>query len=195
MSAGCAVPRGWRCTLRVHRTTLLSREHLLELAAAGEKGLELLRLLALERADLGLHPLGKEGQCTAVDLVRLLEQSCGLGEVPDLPGIDHDNRQGSGSQGSDRGTLIAAGGLQHDQCGRSFLQERDQGGDSRLVIGNVPALGRGTQRHIQALLGDIDSDVHGCLAHQILLRSSSCVEDRLALPCKDSGSCSLWPRR
>ena len=138
---------------------LLGRQHADQLAAAVVELLEFLDLRGRQRPNGGLDDLAEMGQDPGVDGVGLGQVARGLGEVADLPGVDHDGRQSGGEQGADRRLLVVAGRLEHDPLRADIPGPRDQGVDAGRVVGE-PARGvRGVaDGGVQMVRADIHAD-------------------------------------
>jgi len=140
------------------QTVLLRREHLDDLTAPGVEGLELAELDRLEGPDLGSDRFAETGQDAGIDGIGLGELSGGLGEVPDLPGVENHERQTLCGQVVDGVHLPAARGLEEHQGGVVRFDEVGQQGDAVFAVGKAHAFSGGCHGHIEAVLGDIDTD-------------------------------------
>ena len=113
---------------------LFGREHIDQLGAAQDKGLELLGLLVVQGPHLGLDGGAVVGNDTCIDAIGLGQPSSGLGEIAHPFWIDRDAGQAGLAQGLE-GRFELAGGFEHDPLGFERDQFRDQGGDTVGRIG------------------------------------------------------------
>ena len=127
---------------------LLRREHLQQLAAAREHGVEQLCRPIGQGARCRTYPLGEEGQNPGVEAIRLGELACGSGRVPNLPGIRDYDREARGGERGDRRPLEPAGGFTDDQGGSQQPQAGDELRRSGVGVGHAPALAARPQGHI-----------------------------------------------
>jgi hypothetical protein len=70
------------------------------------------------------HRLGEVGEHRSVDPVGLGELARGLGEVPDLPGVDDRHRHPPESEGRGGGLLEPPSGLEYRQSATFSLRRR-----------------------------------------------------------------------
>ena len=135
-----------------------AREHLDDLAPSGVEGIELPELQGLERPHLGPDGLAEAGQDAGIDGVGFGELTGGLGEVPDLPGVEDHQGQTLCGQVVDGVHLPAAGGLEEHQLGVYRFEEVGQQGDAVFAVGKADGFSGGRHGHIEAVLGDVDTD-------------------------------------
>jgi hypothetical protein len=84
----------------------LGDEHLQELPAASEEGIQGVGGVVGQGPRLGAHPLGKERQDLRVDRVRFGELPRRPGKIAHLAGIGHDQREPCGGQGRHQGAFV-----------------------------------------------------------------------------------------
>jgi hypothetical protein len=101
-------------------------EHVDELAAAVAEVVEFEDFLRRQWANDGGDDFAEMGEDTGVDGVGFGELTGAFGEVTDLPGVDDDGGQLGGEQGTDRGFLIRAGGLEDDPLGGEGLDSGNE---------------------------------------------------------------------
>ena len=90
-------------------------EHLEQLPAAGQEGIQGLHRRVGQGPGLRPDPLGEEGEDLRIQPVGLGQLARGPGEVPDLARISHHDGQARGGHRRHRRGLEAAGRFQHDQ--------------------------------------------------------------------------------
>ena len=81
------------------------REHIDQLGAAQDEGLELLSLLVVQGSHLGLDGRAVVGDDTRIDAIGLGEPSSGLGEIAHPFWIDRDAGQAGLAQGLEDGSF------------------------------------------------------------------------------------------
>ena len=139
---------------------LLGDLHLDDLPPTGNKGFEFSSLGGGQ--GLGHNPtsLAEMGDGRCIETVRLSQLSHGAGEVSDLAGIDHGDRDVCRAKSYYQGNLIPAGGFQHHQVGLQLSEPLDQGVNACFVLDGVPGLPRGANSHVHPILGYIDPNEH-----------------------------------
>ena len=90
-------------------------DHLDQLPAPGDQFGQNLRLDLGNGARFGADAFGKQGDDLGIERVGLRQAPGSAGEIADLAGIEHGQRQASRGHGRGDGQLKAASGLQHDQ--------------------------------------------------------------------------------
>jgi hypothetical protein len=90
-------------------------QHLQQLAAAPEGGLQVLRGLVRQGPRHGLHAGAEEGEHLGIDPVGLRQATERAGEVAHLPGIDHGDGEAGRRQGRGHRGFEAAGGFEHNE--------------------------------------------------------------------------------
>ena len=164
----------------------LGGQHLHQLAATGDQRLELLALRVGQGARLGLDALGELRQDPRVDAVGLGQLSAGLSEVAHLARIDSPRRDAGAKQRGQQLAFVAAGGFQHHQRGTRRRQPLEQPRDPVGVVATLPLLAA-RQRHRQAILGHVDSNIQ-------LHRQLPPMSAGSALPCAIR-ACLTAPQR
>ncbi len=118
----------------------LGDEHPEELTTTRQQRVEGTGGLIGQRPGLGADALGEERQDVGVDPIGLGELAGGPGEVADLARVGHDQREPGRGEGSDRGALVSARGLQNDERRGVPIQTLDQRLDACPIIDYSPAV-------------------------------------------------------
>lgn len=130
--------------------------HVDQLPSAEEGFLQFFPRFAGEFSYRRLNGMSEVGEDLSVDAIGLGEFAGGFGEVADLAGINYDDGQFGGGQGSDRQPFIAAGGLQDDSLDRQALDAVEQRLNPLEIVG-VPLSRTFPLRDIEPIFGNIDS--------------------------------------
>src|SRR3989442_404060 len=131
-------------------------------------GRQRLGLLIRQGAQLRAHDLGEVREDLRIERIRFGELPRRLGKIADLPGIDdHDGQRGR-RQGPDERQFQPPGGLQENHGRRHRAKLVHDLRDPRVVVGRREAPGR-PQGDVQLGLGDINTDKHGSIHHDLLL--------------------------
>jgi hypothetical protein len=154
---------------RTAEPVLLGREHLDELAAAGEQRAERLGRGIREGSEGRPDDLGELGQDRRIEGVRLGQFPGRLGEVADLAGVDDHHGEPRGGQRAREGGFEPAGGLQDDQGGGQPAHPLHERGEAGLPIRDGPPVAARAQRDIEAVFGDINADEDWKGGHGVLL--------------------------
>ena len=166
------------------QTVLLRDQHLEELAAPGQQGLQGLGGVIGEGPRRWPYALSEQRQDLGIDRVRLGQLPRRPSEGADLAGIgDDDGHAGRGQRGGD-GMLVAAGCFEDYERGAQRANLPQQGLDARLIVGTDPTRSRRSHGHIQGRFRHVDADKHGGLAHLHLRARGALV---LAQPCHMRG--------
>jgi hypothetical protein len=99
--------------VRLAAALALAGDHFDQLAPAGDQRAERLGGGARQRSRRWLDGLGKTRDRLGIQAIGLGQAPGGAGEIADLPGVDHDQGQPSGSQRGGHRDLEAAGRFQH----------------------------------------------------------------------------------
>jgi hypothetical protein len=116
-----------------------------------------------------------------VDPVGLSKLARGLGEIPELPGVDDGHRHPGESEGRSGGLLEPPGGLEYRQSA-TFSLRADGAPPSRdapLVVGGLHVFPARPEHHVQAVLGS-----RSMPACRWVFPSSGCSPLLVALPCQ-----------
>ena len=108
-----------------------------------------------------MHRLREVGDQSGVEPVGLGEPAGGPGEGADLRRIDHGERQPRPGDPGRHCDLEAARSLEHYERRRERPEPVHQRGDAGAIPAHCESLPRRAQMHVEAILGDIDSDEHG----------------------------------
>ena len=127
-------------------------DHLDQLPAPGDQFGQNLRLDLGNRARFGADTLGEQGDDLGIERVGLRQAPGSAGEIADLAGIDHGQRQASPGQGRGDGQLKAAGGLQHDQRRGQPAQLDYEPVEALALARNGEGLLRRQHMHVEAVL-------------------------------------------
>jgi hypothetical protein len=100
---------------RPRQPLALGVEHLEQLPAAGEQGLELLGGLIRQRPGGGPDPRREEGEHLGIDAVGLGQPAEGLREGAHLARIDDGDRESRGGERGRHRRLVATRGFEHDE--------------------------------------------------------------------------------
>ena len=100
---------------------------------------------------------GERRQHPGVQRIGLGQRTRRSGEVTRRARVDHRHCQAGWLQGESRLELVAAGGFQHRQCRKDFLQPADQKLKPGSVVGNPPGHRLTRTGNLQRLAGDIDT--------------------------------------
>src|SRR3954470_46112 len=144
--------------------------HRHELAPTHEQLFKLAGLFIGQAHDLGLDRLSERRNHLGVNAIVLREPPARLGEVANLPRIDHGDPQSSAHQCSSNRSLVPTGRLHHDQVDRCRLQRLGQIVDAIRIVGELQHFTARQHSHIECCLRYVDS--HHLLF--IVHRSSSC---------------------
>ena len=136
----------------------LAADHLDQLAAAGDQLAERARRRVGHRPWFGPDRFGEAGDGLGIEPIGLGEPAGGAGEVPDLAGIDHGQRQLCGAERGGHRHLEAAGRFEHHQLWRDRRQALDQSGETGTIPADREGLAGWPQMHIEPVLGDVDPD-------------------------------------
>jgi hypothetical protein len=110
----------------------LGGEHLDELPAPGEQGVEGLGGFIGERLGRRPDPLREEREHLRVDGVGLSQLAGGASEVPHVPRIDLNDRESSGRERGYQGGFVPAGRFHDDQRRGERLAAGDQLPDTMI---------------------------------------------------------------
>ena len=116
-----------------------------------------------------------------VDPVGLSKLARGLGEIPELPGVDDGHRHPGESEGRSGGLLEPPGGFEYRQSA-TFSLRADGAPPSRdapLVVGGLHVFPARPEHHVQAVLGS-----RSMPACRWVFPSSGCSPLLVALPCQ-----------
>ena len=122
-------------------------------------------LRVLERPDLrrgGLDEVRDHGGVDGVGLRPLAERA---GKGADLGRVDDDDGQAGLGEARDHDGLEASGRLKPDRLGSHGAQPLDQRGDAFGVARDIEAVVRATNVHVEAILGNVDTDDGGDGVH------------------------------
>ena len=128
---------------------LFGGEHLDQLGAAQDEGLQLLGLLVVQRAHRGLDCCAVVSDDARIDAIGLGQASGGLGEIADPFGIDGDARKPGLAEGFEDGPFELSGGFEHDPLGLERDQLFEQRGDAVRRIGEA-------RRGVGVVIGDVE---------------------------------------
>ena len=159
----------------------LGGQHLDQLAAPGEQGVERLDRLVGQRPGLRSYPLGKEREDPGVDGVSLGELAGRLGKGSYLAGIDDHQREPHRGQRGHEGRFVATGGFEHDQGGRERLTVGDELADPLLGVGDAAGLAAGQAGELELGLRDINADELHSTPPEITARVGPPLQDAGAL--------------
>ena len=146
----------------------LGGDHVEELTAARDEGLELLQHRIRQGTRIWVYPFGKEGDELGIKAVRLAELPGGLREVAYLTRIRDDDRERDGDQRRDERGFVSAGRFDHDERRRQSPHTVHRGGDSLALIGRRPPPALRTAGHHEIRLGDVDAHEDRGRCHRAL---------------------------
>ena len=178
---------------RVLEPIALGAQHAHQLPAPPEQGIE------RGRDRIGQRPWGradafrKQREDVGVDAVRLRELAGGPGEVSDLPGVDHHDRQLGRRDGGDSRPFVAPGGLKDDEGGRQVPEPHPEAREATRIVGHAPPGVPGTHSHDQLGLRDVNANHGSGLRHEYT-SSGADGPATSAQPCgcglESTGNCS-----
>jgi len=136
----------------------LSGQHVDELAASRDQGLQIGLEVIGQRPGRRLDPGPEAGEDGRVDRIGLFQQAERLRKIPNLSGIDNRDGQTGRRQGTGRADFITAGRFEDDEGRLPGAHVRDERGPAGVVIRRLPP-GRGIGRpgDVQDRLGDVDA--------------------------------------
>ena len=134
----------------------LGNHHLDDLAAARHQFAKRLRLGLVDRPGRWPHGFGKMSACRGVEPVGLGQLAGGTGDLVDLAGIDHRQRQVRGGDRAGHDRLIAARRFHHDPLRDQRLQSRDEPGHAFAVARDGEGLAARPQMHVEPILRHVD---------------------------------------
>ena len=176
---------------RVLEPIALGAQHAHQLPAPPEQGIE------RGRDRIGQRPWGradafrKQREDVGVDAVRLRELAGGPGEVSDLPGVDHHDRQLGRRDGGDSRPFVAPGGLKDDEGGRQVPEPHPEAREATRIVGHAPPGVPGTHSHDQLGLRDVNANHGSGLRHEYTSSGRSChVGPTLRMRAGIPGNCS-----
>jgi len=146
---------GLETVRRTAETVLFGCPHAHAWPPPRQQGAECLRRGVWQRSGRGPYGRGQMGQRARVAGIRLGSLPGGFGNIPRLPGIDHDDRQGGRGPRSDDGPLVAPARLQHDEDRAHGRALGDEGRDARVLVRDSPALPGRPESHVKMGFGHI----------------------------------------
>jgi len=173
-----------RCALSGVAMVFLGGEHADELAATVAKFAKFQDFLGRQRPHHRGDDLAEMSENAGIDGVGFGELSGPLGEVPDLPGVDHHGGQVGCEQSADRGLLIRAGRLKDDPLGRQGSKPGDELFDARGCVVEALWETAGSRMGVEKIPADIDAD-QDSVHERTSLNHKNEPEDRRR-------SCSSW---
>jgi len=111
-----------------------------------------------QRADDRGDDLTEAGQDGGIDGVGFGQDAECLGEVANLPSIDHDGGQRGSEQGTDSGLLIVARRLEDDAVGAESLRHFYEFGDPGRIVGEAAFVARWQGVEVEVVLANIDAE-------------------------------------
>jgi hypothetical protein len=142
----------------LREAVLLCLEHVEELAATADEGIELPGLLVGDGPHFRAHALGEECNNASINAVGLGELPGGLGVVPYLAGIDDYDRERGLSQKAYLEELQAAGCFEYDEFGVELGEAGDELSDTAFVVRHGEVLIAWAKVDCEVFFGYIDPD-------------------------------------
>ena len=123
---------------RVGEPIAFGGQHVEELAAPREEGLEGLGGGIGQETRRRVHALGKERQDLGVDVIRLGELAGPACKVAHMTRIGDHQREAGGGQGGDHRAFVAAGGFEDDEGDGQRLEAAGERGEAGLIVADGP---------------------------------------------------------
>ena len=138
----------------------LGRPHLDHLPAASDERFQFTGLSRDQRLSYDAAHLTEVGDHSGVDAVCLRELALRAGEVTNLTGVDHGNRNTDGAERDGQGYLIAPGGFHDDALRVQGLELENQSVYPFLALIDSPGVPRRAHRDIHPFLRHVDPYEH-----------------------------------